>query len=182
MLLGRLHLRRRSEVLLWICGCLLVGVAAARLGAYYAFQSKPALLTHLSVAVPSRAPLCRLKVPRLGIDVSVLEGDDDSTLALAPGHVPDSAAIGGRGNSVIAGHRDVAFRELRFIKVGDAIEVEGTQHYRYVVTGIRIVAPDDVSVLAQTPESRLTVITCFPFYLVGNAPKRFVVQAVKVSG
>jgi hypothetical protein len=52
----------------------------------------------------------------LGLSVAVLNGDDDSSLSLGAGMVPGTSPIGGNGNTVIAGHRDLAFRALRNIQ------------------------------------------------------------------
>jgi sortase A len=43
------------------------------------------------------------------------------------------------------------------------------------------VNPKDVWVLDPTADANLTLITCYPFQYVGNAPKRFIVQARKVQ-
>ena len=39
-----------------------------------------------------------------------------------------------------------------------------------------IVTPEDVRVLAPTQRPLLTLVTCYPFYFVGSAPKRFMVR------
>jgi sortase A len=49
--------------------------------------------------------------------------------------------------------------------------------YRYVVKSTRIVTPRDVSVLEASGGETLTLVTCYPFYYVGSAPKRFIVHA-----
>ena len=48
---------------------------------------------------------------------------------------------------------------------------------RYVVRSTRVVDPSEVSVLAPTRKSTLTLVTCYPFNYIGAAPKRFVVRA-----
>lgn len=116
------------------------------------------------------------------MNVVVLDGDDDQTLAIAPGRIPGTARPGSPGNSVIAGHRDMAFRALRNIKVGDRVEFSDGVTYRYVVSKLSIVRPDDTSVLQNSSSSVLTMITCYPFRFMGNAPKRFIVQATLVTG
>jgi sortase A len=85
------------------------------------------------------------------------------------------------GNSAIAGHRDGLFRPLKDVKIGDEIRFRTTRdQYRYRVTKTSIVTPDDLSVLApQSDPATLTLITCYPFYYVGSAPKRFVVHAAR---
>jgi LPXTG-site transpeptidase (sortase) family protein len=48
---------------------------------------------------------------------------------------------------------------------------------RYRVVDISIVTPEDVHVLAPTPIPSITLVTCYPFYFVGNAPQRYIVRA-----
>jgi LPXTG-site transpeptidase (sortase) family protein len=84
------------------------------------------------------------------------------------------------GNSAIAGHRDGLFRPLKDVKVGDEIRFRTTSdEFVYRVTRTSIVEPDDLSVLERRPETTLTLITCYPFYYVGSAPQRFIVQATR---
>jgi sortase A len=47
----------------------------------------------------------------------------------------------------------------------------------YLIDKIKIVLPQDVSVLKPTEKTTLTLITCYPFYYVGAAPERYIVQA-----
>jgi sortase A len=122
----------------------------------------------------------RLEIPRVGLSVMVVEGDEDKTLQLAAGHLPDTPWPWELGNSAIAGHRDTFFRPLKDVRISDAIRLvtlRGT--FDYSVTGARIVDGDDLSVLAPGERSSLTLITCYPFGYVGSAPERFVVHAVR---
>ena len=119
-----------------------------------------------------------LDVPRLKLSTPVIEGDDDTTLERAVGHLPDTPLPWENGNSAIAGHRDGLFRPLKDLKVGDEIHFRSTRdEFIYKVTKTSIVQPDDVSVLGPRSKNTLTLITCYPFYYVGSAPKRFVVFA-----
>jgi len=119
-----------------------------------------------------------LDVPRLQLTTPVVEGDDDRTLKRAVGHLPDTPMPWENGNSAMAGHRDGLFRPLKDVKIGDEIRFRTTRdEFRYRVTKTSIVMPDDVSVLQPKSQSSLTLITCYPFYYVGSAPKRFIVQA-----
>jgi len=122
-----------------------------------------------------------LDVPRLQLSTPVIEGDDSRTLKRAVGHLPDTPMPWDAGNSAIAGHRDGLFRPLKDVKVGDEIRFRTTRdEFRYRVTKTSIVMPDDLSVLApQSDPATLTLITCYPFYYVGSAPKRFVVHAAR---
>src|SRR5205814_8666088 len=106
------------------------------------------------------------------------EGVDTWTLRRAVGHIPGTALPGERGNAGFAAHRDTFFGPLKAVRSGDEVIVTtaGGQ-YRYAVTGTRIVDPEDVSVLAPTPDTTLTLVTCYPFDYVGSAPQRFIVRA-----
>lgn len=123
-------------------------------------------------------PLAQLHIPRIGLSAVVLEGDDDRTLRLGPGHIAGTAMPGRPGNIAIAGHRDTFFRPLRRVRVGDEITlIAAGGRFRYRVSSLRVVSPADVSVLDPTVRSSLTLVTCYPFWLVGHAPDRFIVRA-----
>lgn len=164
-----------AEVLFLLVGSSLWATAGSRVARYAAFQS--GLEWILGMQEPENAP-ARLSIPRLGMSVLVVDGSDEKSLALGAGHIKGTARIGARGNTVIAGHRDMAFRALGDIKAGDEVHVvaDGTT-YKYVVNRIRIVEPSDVSVLRDDGVPKLTLITCYPFSYVGNAPKRYIVEA-----
>ena len=123
-------------------------------------------------------PFARLIIPRLRTDLYVVEGDGASELRAGPGHLSGTAQAGGRGNCVIAGHRDTHFRVLRNIRKGDDIILETkTGQYLYRVRNTRIVRPDNTKSLQPSVDGELHLITCYPFYYIGSAPKRFVVEA-----
>ena len=131
---------------------------------------------------PAPPPLAVLRIPKIRLEVPVLPGTDDRTLDRAVGHVEGTAPPGTDGNSGIAGHRDGFFRGLKDIVPGDAIELDtldGKEAYRVERTWV--VDPEDVSVLDPTPTRVLTLVTCYPFYFVGSAPRRFIVRAVRVG-
>ena len=135
-----------------------------------------------SLARESEPPLALLRIPSIGLEVPVLEGTDDFTLNRAVGRIEGTARPGQPGNVGIAGHRDGYFRGLKDVGVGVAIELETPGDSRtYRVSDVRIVSPDDVSVLDPTPEPTLTLVTCYPFYFVGDAPKRYIVRAVAAA-
>lgn len=125
--------------------------------------------------------LGRIDIPRLGLSVAVLEGTSSQVLRLGAGHIEGTPLPGQPGNSGVAGHRDTFFRSLKDIHKNDEILMQtATGLLRYEVDWIKIVGPEDTSVLHSVgEESTLTLVTCYPFYLVGPAPKRFVVHAHK---
>jgi sortase A len=121
-----------------------------------------------------------LQIPRLQVSVMVFEGDDAGILSQGAGHIPGTAVRS--GNIGIAAHRDTYFRPLRVVHANDVITLKtpaGTSSY--AVTETKIVRPSDVGVLARAPGRDLTLVTCYPFYFVGNAPERFIVHAKKIE-
>jgi len=126
------------------------------------------------------APLAVLRIPRVELEVAVLEGTDDFVLDRAVGHIEGTARPGDSGNIGIAGHRDGFFRGLKDVRRGDVIELvtlEGTEIY--VVDELTVVEPEAVGVLRPTSEPSITLVTCYPFYFVGSAPQRFIVRGVR---
>jgi len=122
-------------------------------------------------------------VPRLRLSAIVVQGDSAANLRRAVGHISKSALPGQWGNVALAGHRDTFFRPLRNIRLGDEVQFTTALHsFQYVVESIEIVAPNDIQVLEPSTGHELTLVTCFPFYFVGPAPKRFIVRARQVDG
>jgi sortase A len=119
-----------------------------------------------------------LRIPKIHVEVPVLEGTDELSLNRGVGHVMGTANPGGDGNVAIAGHRDGFFRGLKDVTLGDTIGmVTPKDTESYIIDNIVVVDRTDVSVLRPRPRASLTLITCYPFYFVGSAPKRYIVQA-----
>jgi sortase A len=125
----------------------------------------------------------RIEVPRVGVSTLVLEGVGGKTLRRGAGHIPETAfPIDMAGNVGIAGHRDTVFRGLKDIRKGDVVRVTTIDGmFRYKVDWTRIVTPKDTEVLAPSEQPVLTLVTCYPFYYVGSAPKRFIVRAHRID-
>lgn len=124
----------------------------------------------------------RVEIQRLGMSVAVAEGTDDATLRRAVGHITGTALPGHPGNIGIAAHRDTFFRPLRHIRRNDIITLTTLGgEYRYRVVSTRIVKPSDVAVLHSDGNEILTLVTCYPFYFIGSAPKRFIVRAARMT-
>jgi len=126
-------------------------------------------------------PVARITVPGRDIERYVLAGANGRAIAFGPGHVFGTPLPGETGNSVIGAHRDTHFAFLRELQPGEILVVEksvGTTR-RYRVTGAEIVDKSETRVLAQRlGESRLTLITCYPFdALRAGGPLRYVVTA-----
>lgn len=131
-----------------------------------------------SLATYSELPTALLDIPKLRLRVPVFDGTDDLTLNRGVGRIVGTAKPNQRGNIGIAGHRDGFFRGLKDVALGDTIDLETPYGNRiYLVDQIKVVTPDDVSVLKSTSTPSLTLVTCYPFYFVGDAPMRYIVSA-----
>ena len=194
----------RLRAILLIIGLLCVGYFAytwADQEIYQAYQNW-ALDQERTGQPPASIPLPadgsvigRVVISRLNLSEVVRQGVDSDTLKEAVGHVPSTALPGQPGNFAIAAHRDTLFRGLKDIKIGDIVTFESqTGSFQYQVVATRIVKPTNVSVLrpdggglipeqttGTTPPKLLTMITCYPFYYVGSAPDRFIVEAKLVE-
>jgi sortase A len=130
----------------------------------------------------SKEPIGVLRIEKIDLEVPVFDGTDDFTLNRGVGRIIGTARPDAPGNLGIAGHRDGFFRGLKDITVGDTLQVEtrnGTRAYR--VDNVSIVSPTDVSVLKNESNPSLTLVTCYPFYFIGDAPQRYIVHASVVE-
>ena len=126
--------------------------------------------------------LGRLEIPDVDLSVMVLEGTEETTLDRAVGHIEGTAPPGESGNLGIAGHRDGFFRGLRHIEKGDVLTLTTLDGVaRYEVEKIDVVHPARTDVLAPTKDATITLVTCYPFYHLGDAPWRYVVRARQVG-
>lgn len=107
-----------------------------------------------------------IEIEALELKYPVVEGADSKQLAYGIGHIPDTAAIGSKGNCVLAGHRGsrygIYFKYLNRLSAGDTVKVmdkEGNV-YLYEVVSWEVVGPYDNSVKAQGAETELTLLTC----------------------
>lgn len=188
------------EIMLWIVGATLLALFAgvqawgesARQNDVAAFVQARQPLAPVSDAyrlppvnapetgiAPADAVLAILRIPGIALEVPVNYGTDEWVLLRGAGLVEGTALPGSNGNVAIAAHRDTHFRALKDLALGDRIELAMLDRTQtYVVTGLSVVEPTDVHVLADTGEPVLTLVTCYPFYFVGHAPQRFIVRAV----
>jgi sortase A len=197
---SRSSLAAGLERLLWLVAAGSLGLVLWMMGDAYLFQLRagdllPGAGERSRVEDSSRrprpaarqpilvgTPVARLAIPHLDYSVIVAEGATSKVLRRAVGHLPASARPGESGNVVLAGHRDTFFRRLEHVERGDRIVLEseaGAETYRIEWTAV--VEPQDVEVMADTGYPALTLITCYPFRYVGNAPQRFVVRARRLG-
>ncbi len=127
---------------------------------------------------PPGSVLGRLEIPSVSLSVMLLQGTDDWTLNRAVGHIEGTSLPGQPGNLGISGHRDGFFRCLKDIKQNSTIVLTTLNgRFFYRVNSMDIVKPKDIEVLSATKNPTLTLVTCYPFHYLGNAPKRYIVSA-----
>lgn len=129
------------------------------------------------IALPA-GTVAKLVIRKIGLRAYVFPGTSQDMLAKGPGHYEETVLPGEKGNSGIAAHRTMhghAFRRLDELAIGDKI-VTYTRARKavYRVFETKRVDPSDVSVIARTRDSRLTLTTCNP---VGSARQRLAVVA-----
>jgi sortase A len=126
-------------------------------------------------------PVARLVVPGQDVDLLVLDGASGRTMAFGPGHMSGTPLPGEVGNAVVSGHRDTHFAFLRRLRAGDVLLVERRdgRRRRYVVSRALVVDRRDTWVVEETDDTRLTLVTCYPFDAIRpGGPLRYVVSAV----
>jgi sortase A len=123
--------------------------------------------------------LGRIEAPDMnGLNMVFVQGTDESSLELGPGHYPETAMPGQGKTVAIAGHRTTylaPFRHIDSMKKGDEITLKmpyGT--FVYAVQKTEIVDPSDVGVIHETGYERLVLSACNPLY---SAAERFIVFA-----
>jgi sortase A len=128
--------------------------------------------------------LTRILIPKIDVNVVVVEGTTASALRAGAGHYPETPLPCEIGNVAIAGHRTTygrPFHNVDLLDVGDAITLEtpiGKCTYR-VNRKPFPVSPKQLDVVANTPTApTLTLTTCHP---KGSAKQRLIVKADMVS-
>lgn len=127
-------------------------------------------------------PEAVLRVPSVKLAVPIYDGTSELNLNRGAGRIEGTARIGEDGNVGVASHRDGFFRVLKDVQIGDALYLDTPNStIVYKIASTKIVEPANVGVLADTATPAVTLVTCYPFYFVGHAPKRFIVHAHRVA-
>ena len=123
--------------------------------------------------------LGRIEAPGMdGLNMVFVQGTDEASLELGPGHYPETAMPGQGKTVAIAGHRTTylaPFRHIDSLKPGDKITLKmpyGT--FIYSVQKSEIVDPSDVGIIHNTGYERLVLSACHPLY---SASQRYIVYA-----
>ena len=181
-----------TERAMFACAALFLGYCGFAVVDAWSFQRSESIdldrllrdqraVSHGVVSAAGGGLIGRIEIPRLLLSAVVVEGIGKTTLRRAVGHIPGTALPGQPGNVGISGHRDTFFRPLKDLKIKDEIHFSTLNgDFRYVVESLLVVDPNNVGVLAPSSENLLTLVTCYPFFYIGAAPKRFIVRARQV--
>ena len=107
-----------------------------------------------------------MTIPKINVVTPIFEGVWLTVVDHGPGHWPNSAMPGRRGNSVFAGHRVThthPFMDMDLLVPGDKIIVDmpyGT--FTYTITSLRIVQPEDFGIVTPTQNATITLFACHP--------------------
>ena len=105
----------------------------------------------------------RIKIDKINLDAPILEGTDKETLRKGVGHFTNTGIS--NGNICLAAHnrgyKYNFFQEIKKLEIGDEIIyiVNGEQKLFRVVSN-QVIKETDLSVIQDTEETKLTLITC----------------------
>lgn len=190
-------LKRR---VLWLAAAALIGLGTWNLGHAAYIHAKARLAQHLLRAAWAATqagkaqakpwpwadtyPVARLTMPQHDVDLIVLAGASGRTMAFGPGHFDGTPLPGAVGNSVLSAHRDTHFAFLRDAKPGEVFVVESPdgRKTRFAVHETRVVHERDLSVVRETGDTQLTLVTCYPFDAIQpRGPLRFALIAYPIE-
>jgi sortase A len=133
-------------------------------------------------------PIALIKIPKIGVTRTVVEGVSVGELKRGPGHYPETPLPGQAGNAAIAGHRTTygqPFHNVDKLGNGDQIIITTRQgEFVYEIDRITVVKPSESSVLLPTKdaagnlENRITLTACHPKY---SAKQRIIISGLLVG-
>lgn len=109
-----------------------------------------------------------LRIPKINVDHSIVQGVDWEALKLGIGQVQNGTAPDDtNGNVVLAAHNDIygeLFRYLDQLEPGDKFQIQTQDKlYNYTITGWDIYKPTDVHVMEPRDKAGATLISCYPY-------------------
>ena len=128
--------------------------------------------TNTSTAEKPKPQGNRLVIPKIGVDIPVVEGTDERALLRGAWRIPGTSGSPADGNMVLSAHRfryrppsSETFYLLNKLETGDVfILYWNDEEYDYRVANVKEVGPDAVSILNKTSDPRLTLFTCTPLF------------------
>jgi sortase A len=173
---------RRIALLVMAVGLTIAGTGALLRLAASRGQSRARIewenATGIGVSRSNVGSLTRLSFPARGESLFVRDGASKQSLLLGPARVAWSASPGQMGNCIILAHRDTHFRLLKDVKIDDLVVLERDGvSFRYRIAALNVVNAADSRFYRPTTRPVLTLVTCYPFFYLGRAPKRYIVRA-----
>lgn len=139
------------------------------------------LLDETPVTIKNGEVIGILQLPSIKEKLPIVKGVTEDALAKGVGYYEGTALPDQKDQIVLSGHRDTVFKRLGELQLGDELVVEmpyGT--FIYTIEETFIVEADDRTVIRPTsPIEKLTLTTCYPFHFVGDAPQRYIVNAIR---
>ena len=122
------------------------------------------------LAVPGSETMGRLTVPAIGVDLPIMHGTDEATLARGVGHLfGSSLPVGGEStHSVLTAHSGFVtatlFDDLDRVVLGDTftITVLGQEHHYRVDQIVTVLPTDSDELMVTEGEDYVTLVTCTP--------------------
>jgi LPXTG-site transpeptidase (sortase) family protein len=143
-------------------------------------QTTPQQTAYTSVEGMKRSDgsIGTVKIPSLGINMKVWEGETNESMKKGMGHYSSTSAW--NGNVGVCGHNrgsTYVIGSIKNLKKGNTITYTTNLGTRtYAVTTVTTISNDDWSYLQATADNRITLTTC----LANHPESRVVVQAVEV--
>jgi len=108
-----------------------------------------------------------ISISKINVKVAIAEGVDTETLKYSVGHFKGTPLPDEKGNFCIAGHRSYTYGEffnrLDELQIDDEITIETkNREYKYRVYEKKVVEPSEISVLDNTKDPIITLVTCAP--------------------
>ena len=160
------------------------GIPAAAAGITTVVPATQTVTVYQKTAYTSAANMVRsdgsigtIKIPTLGIDMKVWEGETSESMAKGIAHYSSTTAWD--GNACFCAHNrgsKYSIGAIKDLKVGDTITyttIYGTRTYE--VSYVGTISSTDWSRLQATADNRITITTC----LADQPSKRVVVQGIK---
>ena len=122
--------------------------------------------------------IATVKIPSLGINMKVWQGETNDSMAKGLGHYTSTSAWD--GNVGVCGHNRGAryvIGSIKDLKIGDTITyttIYGTRNY--AVSFVGAISNTDWSYLQATTDNRITLTTC----LANHPESRVCVQAIEI--
>lgn len=190
MKMKNLSIRQKLSIAIILCGCVLIMISLG-LNLYSVRKNKREVIafqkTYIDTSqsnteqvkeikdetdekIDDSDVIAILRIPTINCEEIVRKGSDKRALHGALGHVAKTANPGELGNCAIAGHRNynfgLYFNRLNEVRLDDEIMIDTKDAtYTYKVMSIKVVEPEEVSVLESTDEATITLITCTPLYI-----------------